>query len=146
MGGLNVHTHFLIIYYYIQCCNLNNFGSNEYNFEGGEKKKRNSQLERINEETAKEQYVKHKTTKTNMNLNYDSSKTLILEMETENHELKDKIMINQNGLIGSSRIKKEDNDNSVYFGYKEAENTVIHFCYIILFINRVKILIIIYLS
>ena len=80
-----------------------------------------------------------------MNLNYDNSKTLILEMETENYELKDKIMINQNGLIGTSRIKKEDNDNSVYFGYKEAENTVIHFCYIILF-NRMKILIIIYLS
>lgn len=41
-----------------------------------------------------------------MNLNYDNSKTLILEMETENYELKDKIMINQNGLIGSTRKKK----------------------------------------
>ena len=80
-----------------------------------------------------------------MNLNYDNSKTLILEMETENYELKDKIMINQNGLIGSTRKKKEDNDNSVYFGYKETGNTVIHFRYIILF-NRMKILIIIYLS
>ena len=56
-----------------------------------------------------------------------------------------KIMINQNGLIGSTRKKKEDNDNSVFFGYKDAGNTVIHFCYIILF-NRMKILIIIYLS
>ena len=53
-----------------------------------------------------------------MNLNYDNSKTLILEMETENHEKKDKIIIDQNGLIGSLRNKKEENDNSVYFGYK----------------------------
>ena len=53
-----------------------------------------------------------------MNLNYDNSKTLILEMETENHEKKDKIIIDQNGLVGTLRNKKEENDNSVYFGYK----------------------------
>ena len=35
-----------------------------------------------------------------MNLNYDSSKALILEMKTEIHKLKDKIMINQTDLIG----------------------------------------------
>ena len=71
-----------------------------------------------------------------MNLNYDNSKTLIIEMETENHEKKDKILIDQNGLIGSLRNKKEENDNSVYFGYKlpdienSKHNDVIK-CYII---------------
>lgn len=129
MGGLNVHIYFLTHFSYIQCCNLNNFGSNEYNFEGGTKSKRNSALERINEESIKEQQVKHKSTKTNMNLNYDSSKTLILEMETENHELKDKIMINQTGLIGSLRHKTDENDNTVYFGYKEPDSNVIHCLY-----------------
>ena len=120
-------------------------GFNEYNFE--RTTNRNTTLEEKNRQSlSKKNEISHQPTKKNTNLNYDIDKNLILEMETENHELKDKIMINQNGLIGSSRIKKEDNDNSVYFGYKEAENTVIHFCYIILFINRVKILIIIYLS
>ena len=64
-----------------------------------------------------------------MNLNYDNSKILILEMETENQEKKDKIIIDQNGLIGSLRNKKEENDNSVYFGYKlpDTDNDVIKY-------------------
>lgn len=65
-----------------------------------------------------------------MNLNYDNEKTLILEMETENHEKKDKIIITPNGLIGSLRKKKEQNDNCIYFGYKEAEDIVIIYYYI----------------
>ena len=59
-----------------------------------------------------------------MNLNYDNSKTLLLEMETENHEKKDKIIIGQNGLLGTQINKKDSNDNSVYFGYKLPDNTV----------------------
>ena len=31
--------------------------------------------------------------KTNINLNYDSEKVLILEMETENHKIHDKLII-----------------------------------------------------
>ena len=52
-----------------------------------------------------------------------------MEMETENHELKDKIMINQTGLIGSLRHKTDENDNTVYFGYKEPDINVIHCLY-----------------
>jgi len=64
-----------------------------------------------------------------MNLNYDNSKVLILEMETENHEKKDKIIINKNGLVDSLRIKDKENDNSVYFGYKELDDNVIKLLY-----------------
>ena len=39
-------------------------------------------------------------------------------METDNHETKDKIIITQNGMQNSNRNKKDENDNSVYFGYK----------------------------
>ena len=37
--------------------------------------------------------IQHNTTKTNMDLNYEPEKNLILEMETENHESKDQITI-----------------------------------------------------
>ena len=114
---------------FIQCCNLNNFGSNEYNFEGGIKSKRNSALERMNEASAKDLKVKHQATKTNMNLNIRNSKTLILEMETENHEKKDKIIITPTGLIDSIRNKREENENTVYFGYKLADEIVIKILY-----------------
>ena len=70
-----------------------------------------------------------------MNLNYDNSKVLILEMETENHEKKDKIIINKNGLVDSLRIKDKENDNSVYFGYKELDDNVIKLLYNILIQN-----------
>jgi hypothetical protein len=69
--------------------------------------------------------VKNQSTRTNMNLNYDNAKVLILEMETENHEKKDKIIIAQNGLLNSQNNKKDPNDNSVYFGFKLPDNTVI---------------------
>ena len=37
-------------------------------------------------------------------------------METDNHEIKDKLIITTQGLIGSKRTKKENNeDDSVYF-------------------------------
>ena len=53
-----------------------------------------------------------------MNLNYDSPKTLILEMKTEKHELKDKIMINQIDLIRLLQHKIYKNDNAIYFELK----------------------------
>ena len=59
-----------------------------------------------------------------MNLNYDNSKTLILEMETENHEKKDRIVINKNGLVDSLRMKSKENDNSVYFGVNDLNDKV----------------------
>ena len=79
----------------------------------------------MNEESVKDLQVKRQATKTNMNLNYNNSKTLILEMETENHEKKDKIIITPNGLIDSLRNKKEENENTVYFGYKLEDENVI---------------------
>ena len=65
--------------------------------------------------------IQHNTTKTNMDLNYEPEKNLILEMETENHESKDQITITPNGMINSLRINKNDNDTSVYFGYKNED-------------------------
>ena len=56
-----------------------------------------------------------------MDLNYEPEKNLILEMETENHESKDQITITPNGMINSLRINKNDNDTSVYFGYKNED-------------------------
>ena len=104
---------------------MKSFGANEYDFDGGVKSKRNTALERRNDKSTKENQVKHQSTRTNMNLNYDDSKTLILEMETENHETKDKIIITPNGLIGSLRKNREDNDNFAYFGYKDPNDIVI---------------------
>ena len=43
-------------------------------------------------------------------------------METDNHEIKDKLIITSTGLIGSQRTKKENNeDDCVYFGSKDQE-------------------------
>ena len=80
-----------------------------------------------------------------MNLNCESAKILILEMETESHEKKDKITITPEGLLGSLRKKKSPNDNCAYFGYKEiGENVII--LYIIYYIIKFRrlMLIIIY--
>ena len=93
----------------------------EYNFDAGTKSKRNSALEKLSEQKRNQQ-----TTKTNMNLNYDSAKILILEMETESHEKQDKITITPEGLLGSLRKKKYPNDNYAYFGYKEIGENVIN--------------------
>ena len=47
-------------------------------------------------------------------------------METDNHEIKDKLMITTSGLIGSQRAKKENNeDDSVYFGFKDPDNEAV---------------------
>ena len=54
--------------------------------------------------------IQHNTTKTNMDLNYEPEKNLILEMETENHESKDQITITPNGMINSLRINKNHPD------------------------------------
>ena len=48
-------------------------------------------------------------------------------METENHEIKDKLIITSQGLIGSKRTKKENSeDDSVYFGSKESEEEAVN--------------------
>ena len=65
--------------------------------------------------------INHQPTKKNTKLNYDIDKTLILEMETENHKTKDTLTITPNGLINSLRTKKDIDDLSVYFGYKNPE-------------------------
>ena len=120
MGGLNVILTIILNFFTIQCCNLNNFGLSEYNFDAGVKSKRNSTLEKLTEEKINQQ-----TTKTN--LNYDSAKILILEMETESHEKQDKITITPEGLLGSLRKKNNPNDNCAYFGYKELGENVINY-------------------
>jgi len=88
---------------------------------------RNSVLEKINKKSSQEQNdkekINHQTTKTNINLNYDNEKVLILEMETENHETQDKLIITKTGLVDSLRRKRESSDDYVvYFGYKEHDN------------------------
>ena len=100
---------------------MNNFGLSEYNFDAGNKSKRNSALEKLTEEK-----MKQETTKANLNLNYDSAKILIIDMETESHEKQDKITITPEGLSGSLRKKKNQNDNCAYFGYKEIGENVIY--------------------
>ena len=62
-----------------------------------------------------------------MNLNYDSAKILILEMETESHEKQDTITITPEGLVGSLRKKKNPNDNCAYFGFKEINSQSIKY-------------------
>jgi len=55
-------------------------------------------------------------------------------METENHEIKDKLIITSSGLQGSKRIKNDStNDGSVYFGSKESEEEPVNYIYIIKF-------------
>ena len=69
--------------------------------------------------------INHQPTKKNTKLNYDIDKTLILEMETENHKTKDTLTITPNGLINTLRTKKESDDLSVYFGYKSPEDNIV---------------------
>ena len=59
-----------------------------------------------------------------MNLNYGPEKNLILEIETENHEIRDQIIITPSGMVGSSRNKSSENDTNTFFGYKSDEATV----------------------
>ena len=59
-----------------------------------------------------------------MNLNYGPVKNLILEMETENHEIRDQLTITPSGMLGTSRVKDED-DTTTYFGCKFEDISVI---------------------
>ena len=103
---------------------MNNLGFSEYNFE--KTTNRNSVMETKNRNSLNEKNeVNHQLTKKNLNLNYDIDKTLILEMETENHKTKDILTITPNGLINSYRTKKEVDDLSVYFGYKSPEEKIV---------------------
>ena len=94
-------------------------------------------LEKLNKISSKSQQkekINHQSTKTNLQLNYDKEKVLILEMETENHEAKDKLIITPSGLIGSLRNKAYNSEDSiVYFGYKEQEEYIVN-KYIITFL------------
>ena len=122
MGSLNVKKFHLI--FKIQCCNLSNLGFNEYNFE--RTTNRNTTLEEKNRQSlSKKNEISHQPTKKNTKLNYDIDKTLILEMETENHKTKDTLTITPNGLINTLRTKKESDDLSVYFGYKSPEDNIV---------------------
>ena len=70
---------------FFQCCNLNNFGFNEYNFE--KTSNRNTTIVDKNRQSLnKNNDINHQPTKKNTNLNYDIDKNLILEMETENRQ------------------------------------------------------------
>ena len=109
---------------------------------------RNSVLEKINKKSSQEQNdkekINHQTTKTNINLNYDNEKVLILEMETENHETQDKLIITKTGLVDSLRRKRESSDDYVvYFGYKEHDNDTVNYIFNYLLIYRKETLIII---
>ena len=91
---------------------------------------RNSVLEKINKKSSQEKNdkdkINHQSTTTNINLNYDNEKVLILEMETENHEIQDKLIITKTGLINSLRRKRESSDDyAVYFGYKEQDSDIV---------------------
>ena len=123
---------------------MNNFGSNEYNFDSAGK--RNSALEKYQLGKDKnDNNVKHQSTKTNMNINYDNGKVLVLEMETENHEVKDKLIITSTGLRGSKRTKTDNNDDdAIYFGSKDLEEDPVNQYKFYIF-YRMEKLIIIYL-
>lgn len=100
------------------------FRPNEYNFD--KIGKRDDILEKINHQLSREQNdknsVKFQPTKTNNNFYYDNEKVLILELETDNQEIKDKLVITSSGLLNSKRRKKDNNDDdSIYFGLKEYE-------------------------
>ena len=91
-------------------------------------------MNKISSKSQQKEKINHQSTKTNLQLNYDKEKILILEMETENHEAKDKLIITPSGLIGSLRNKAYNSEDSiVYFGYKEQEEYIVN-KYIITFL------------
>ena len=81
-------------------------------------------LEKSNEDNEKTDQIVNKHTKTNMNLNYGPEKNLILEMETENHEIRNQIIITPSGMVGTFRNKLSENDTNTFFGYKYDEAIV----------------------
>ena len=104
--------------------NLNNFGFNEYNFE--KTSNRNTTIVDKNRQSLnKNNDINHQPTKKNTNLNYDIDKNLILEMETENRQTKDILTITPNGLVNSFRTKNDNDDLSVYFGYKSPDDEIV---------------------
>ena len=51
-------------------------------------------------------------------------------METENHEIQDKLIITKTGLIDSLRRKRESSDDyTVYFGYKEQDSDMVNYIF-----------------
>ncbi len=46
-------------------------------------------------------------------------------METENHQTKDILTITPNGLVNSFRTKNDNDDLSVYFGYKSPDDEIV---------------------
>lgn len=99
-------------------------GFNEYNFE--RTTNRNTTLEEKNRQSlSKKNEISHQPTKKNTNLNYDIDKNLILEMETENRQTKDILTITPNGLVNSFRTKNDNDDLSVYFGYKSPDDEIV---------------------
>jgi len=103
---------------------LSNLGFNEYNFE--RTTNRNTTLEEKNRQSlSKKNEISHQPTKKNTNLNYDIDKNLILEMETENRQTKDILTITPNGLVNSFRTKNDNDDLSVYFGYKSPDDEIV---------------------
>ena len=59
-----------------------------------------------------------------MNLNYIPEKNLILEIETENHEIHDQLTLTPNGMLNTHRIKNYE-DSTTYFGCKLEDLQVI---------------------
>ena len=54
-------------------------------------------------------------------------------METDNHEIKDKLMITSSGLIGSQKTKKDNNDEDcILFGAKEPDEEPVNKYFIII--------------
>jgi hypothetical protein len=46
-------------------------------------------------------------------------------METENRQTKDILTITPNGLVNSFRTKNDNDDLSVYFGYKSPDDEIV---------------------
>ena len=111
--------HIFFFFFY-----LKNFGFNEYNFE--KTSNRNTTIVDKNRQSLnKNNDINHQPTKKNTNLNYDIDKNLILEMETENRQTKDILTITPNGLVNSFRTKNDNDDLSVYFGYKSPDDEIV---------------------
>lgn len=48
-------------------------------------------------------------------------------MKTEDNKTKDLLTITPNGLINSFRVRKDNDDFSVYFGYKNPDDIIVSF-------------------
>ena len=62
-------------------------------------------------------------------------------METDNHEIKDKIIITTSGLINSQKLKKENNeDESIYFGSKDPNEEPVNHKFLIIYNYKIYFL------